>query len=337
MAPLRVGVIGCGAIAQACHLRGYQNNPDAELVAVADPVAERLSEVQGQFGVPTTYTNYRDMLEKEQLDAVSICTPNAFHAEAAIEAATRKIHIFCEKPIAATIQQAHAMKNAVEKSGVIFMVNFTHRYFEGNIAAKAAVDRNEIGAITMFRIRFSHGGPYPGWAKGDWFYDPNLAGGGALLDMGIHAIDLARHMVGPITSVFCRIGTLIKEIDVEDTAALILDINDGCCYGLVDVSWTSEACFTGVELYGTNGSIIVDYLHGVRIASRNVSGSKGPIEWRKLEVEPTAGGWSRVVDVFLDHVRRNVQPATDITAGVTSLRVALSAYESARTGRRIAC
>lgn len=336
VAVLRVGVIGCGAIAQACHLPGYQKNPNAEVVAVADPVPERLAEAQARFKISHAYSNAMDLLAHSELDAVSVCLPHCHHAAIVSEAVKRRLHVFLEQPIATTLQEGLAVAKAVQMAGTVCMVNFTHRFYDGIIAAKAALERGELGAIAAFRIRLSSRGPRGGGAKSGWYYDRGQAGGGVLMDWGSHALDLVQHLLGPITAVQCRMVAMTQESAVEDTAALLVDAGDRRL-GLVDVAWTTEACFTGVELYGLDGSMIVDYARGVRVSRRMVGGG----EWRRLDVEPQGGGWNRALDTFVVQARRG-EPFRDgaaptIAAGLSCLRAVLAAYESARTGRRMAC
>ena len=191
MKKFRIGVIGCGAIAQGCHIPGYMAADNCILAAVADPEDRCLKMLRDQKMIfEHEYHDYREMLAKEKLDMVSVCVPNKFHAECALAAIEAGADVLLEKPMTLKLEDAVAVKEAAAKKGVRVMIGFSHRFNELNIAAKKALDEGKIGKPYMIRVRFAHTGPFPGWAKTDWFYNPEIAGGGALLDMAVHAFDI---------------------------------------------------------------------------------------------------------------------------------------------------
>ena len=120
-------------------------------------------------------------------------------------------HLFCEKPIALSMKEAAAMAAPLKRNRVRMMTGFTHRFLAGNEKAKELLDAGAIGRPFMIRIRFAHEGPQPGWAMSDWFYNPRKAGGGACLDMGIHAYDLCEFYLGRVASVQANIRTIIED------------------------------------------------------------------------------------------------------------------------------
>jgi predicted dehydrogenase len=188
----------------------------------------------------------------------------------------------------------------------------------------------------MIRVRFAHGGPFPGWAKSDWFYDPELAGGGAMLDMGIHAIDLCLWLFGPVAAVQAKAATLVKKIKVDDNALLALEFANGAL-GYIDVGWTSKPGFAGLEIYGTGASIICDYHGAVRmIGGKASAGRDSSSEWRVVEEKAVAGGWDVEIDHWMDVVRGKEKLVMDAAAGRAALEVALAAYKSSKTGKRVA-
>jgi len=333
---LKVAVLGCGSIAQHCHLPGYTGNRYARIVAVADPVKARLGEVKKQFPVERAYTDWRELLEKEELDAVSICTPNYLHAPMTLAALGKGLHVFCEKPMTVSVAEARKVRQAVKGAGTVFMMGFTHRFLQGNIRARKLLDDGAIGEPFMIRVRFAHGGPYPGWAKDDWFYSPKQAGGGALLDMGIHAMDLVRFHVGEVASVSAEIATLRKQIKVDDNAVLALTFKGGRALGYIEVGWTSRPGFTGCEIYGDDGTMYIDYLNGLRVL-RGYTLPSGEVRtrWRSYRVEVTAGGWEVEADHFIDCIRRGRHPKAGVDDGYEAVRIACAAYESARKGKRV--
>lgn len=332
----RVGVIGAGAIAQACHLPGYARNDHVELVAFADPEQERHKEMARLYESMKGYAHYRDMLAKEKLDVVSVCTPNKYHADATLAAFEAKCHVLCEKPIAATLKEADQMMAAAKKAKRKLMVGFTHRLFSGTKKCKALLDEKGIGKPFMIRVRFAHGGPFPGWAKSDWFYSRDLAAGGAMLDMGIHAIDLCLWLFGPVTAVTAKAATLIKKIEVDDNALLILEFKSGAL-GYIEVGWTSKPGFSGLEIYGTEGSLICDYTKGLYLIGGKASAGKdNTSEWKTVDRKPTEGGWSSEIGHWIDVLLGEQKLTMDGKAGRAAMEVALAAYKSSATGKRVA-
>ena len=332
----RVGVIGAGAIAQECHLPGYAKSKYAELAAFTDPAPARHREVTARFGALQGYRDYREMLRNERLDVVSVCTPNKFHCENVVAALEAGCHVLCEKPIAVSLKQADRMIAAARAARRKLMIGFTHRLLAGPRRCKALLEEKAIGKPFMIRVRFAHGGPYPGWAKNSWFYNKDLAAGGARLDMGIHAIDLCLWLLGPITSVSGRARTLIKKIEVDDNALAIFEFKSGAM-GYMEVGWTSQPGFSGFEIYGTKGTLICNYLKGLEFCSGKASAGKdSTVEWSMIEKRPASGGWEIEIDRWMDVVRGKERLTMTGTAGRNALEVALAAYKSSDSGRRIA-
>jgi predicted dehydrogenase len=187
----------------------------------------------------------------------------------------------------------------------------------------------------MIRVRFAHGGPYPGWAANNWFYKKALSKGGALLDMGIHAIDLCHWLIGPIATVSGRAATLIKRIEVDDNALLQLEFRNGAL-GYIEVGWTSPPGFSGFEIYGTKGSLICDYAKGLSLCTgRSSAGRDSSMQWKSLDPKPTRGGWDVEIGHWLDVIEGKAPLTMTGKAGRDALAVALAAYTSSESGRRI--
>ena len=340
MAKLRVGVIGTGSIGDV-HLAGY--SAQSKLVgiqALCDPTADRLAEMGEKYGVPKEhrYSNHKAMLDNEQLDAVSVCVPNAYHFPIAMETIGRGIPTLLEKPMVLTNQQAADLRKLVARKKVKLMIAFSHRFSAINIEAKKILARGGIGKPFMIRVRFAHGGPYPGWAQGDWFYSKKIAGGGALLDMGIHAIDICHYLIGPIKSVQAQMATLRKKIQVDDNALLLLDFGPAKCLGYIEVGWTSGPGFTGSEIYGDNGALILDYVNGPKHV-HGVTRPDGTVETAMDDID-TAGtppNWIYQMEMWVNYVagRKMKVQLPGIAEGASSLAVALAAMESSRSGKRV--
>ena len=332
----RVGVIGAGSIAQHCHLKGYAKLNNVDLVAFADPVAKRHKEVAASFPGMKGYKSHQDMLRHEQLDVVSVCAPNKFHAPCAIAALEAGCHVLCEKPMATTLAEAGRMIAAAKAARKKLMTGFTHRLFSGPEKCKAMLRQKALGKPFMIRVRFAHGGPYPGWAKeAKSFYDPKIAAGGAMLDMGIHAIDLCLWLFGPVTRVSAQTATLVKKIPVDDNAIITLEFKNGAL-GYIEVGWTSKPGFSGFEIYGTEGSLICDYINGLKLCGGKASAGQDSVtEWKMLDKKPTRGGWNIEMNYWMDIVAGKKKLTMDAQAGKAALEVALAAYKSSNTGKRV--
>lgn len=334
----KAGVIGCGSIAQHLHLPGYMRTPDVDLVAACDPEPERHKEVRKIRKDLHVYRDHKEMLARERLDVVSVASPNKFHAEHAIAALEHGANVLLEKPAALSMKEIAAIKKALAKSGRQLIVGFSQRFNRGNRKLNALVKSGVIGEPYMIRIRFAHTGPYPGWAKDPWFYSPVKAGGGAMLDMGIHAIDQAQWHIGPVRSVQARTATLRKKIQVDDNALILLEFANSKALGYIEVGWTSPSGFGGIEVMGDEGCIIEDYTGVTKLTTGKVTPdtkARLKLKTRVIDKDPRAGGWSVEVQEVVKALRRNCNLGSGIEAGGSALAVALAAYESSRTGKRV--
>ena len=190
---LRVGVVGCGQIARSAHLPGFVRHQDAEIVAVADTDGGRAERCSREFGVPNSYDSFEEMLVEADLDALGVCVPNKFHAPYAVAALERGVHVLCEKPPAMTGDEASAMAEAAERSGRVLTFGFHYRWAAGAQTVKRFVDARDLGAIHAARAVALRRRGIPGWGA---FNDRDLQGGGPLMDIGIHVLDLALWLMG---------------------------------------------------------------------------------------------------------------------------------------------
>lgn len=339
MARLKVGVIGTGSIGDV-HLAGYANaKKETAVWALCDTNPTRLAEMAKKYEVPLTrcYRDYRRMLDNEPLDLVSVCTPNSYHYEQAKAALERGIATLVEKPMVLRPEEAKNLVAVAKRTGAKAMVAFSHRFVRMNIAAKQLIERGELGAPFMIRVRYAHGGPYPGWAQSDWFYKKRLAGGGALLDMGIHAIDICHFLIGPISAVSAEVKTLRKTIEVDDNAVLALDFGARKCLGMIECGWTSPTGFVGIEIYGDEGSLILDLVKGPTwLCGKTTPDGTTRSKQRKLPVPIGPSHWPFQMQQWIRYVlgKKTVVELPTLEDGRKSLIVALAALESARTGKR---
>lgn len=341
MPKLSIGVIGAGSIGDV-HLTGYAADPkNVSIQAICDKNPSRLAEMGEKFGVPAEhrYQDYRKMLNREKMDAVSVCLPNAFHFDAASEAIRHGCHVLVEKPMVLTLQEARTLQKLHAKNQVKFMVAFSHRFMAANIAARKLIARNVIGKPFMIRVRFAHSGPYPGWAQSDWFYKRKYAGGGALLDMGIHAIDICQYFMGPIKSVAAEVRTLRKNIEVDDNAVMLLDFGgDKKALGYIECGWTSGPGFAGIEIYGDKGTLLLELFKQGRVI-RGVTNPDGTYEVKDelIPVNEEKTHWPLQMESWIKHLqgKKTVTEIPGMAEGISSLAIAIAATESSKTGKRV--
>ncbi len=231
---------------------------------MADPDEARLREIGDQHGVPHRYRTAEEMLAKEKLDVVSVCTPNKFHAPLTIAALKAGAHVLCEKPMAMNTAEAQQMLAASREAGKRIMINFSYRFDPKARALKSQVDSGALGEIYFARSAWHRRRGLPGF--GGWFGQKELAGGGPLIDLGVHRIDLALWLMGypkpvwVLASTYNPIGTRLakeqgKKFDVEDMAVGLVKFANGTTLA-VEASWAAniaEQELMETRLFGTKG------------------------------------------------------------------------------------
>jgi predicted dehydrogenase len=211
MRKLRFGVIGAGGFAEVCHVPGLQSHPRAEVVALCGRRWEHARAMADRLGVPDVHTDYRELCARDDLDAVTITTPNAVHAEQALAAFAAGKHVFCEKPLGMTVPEVREMLTAAERSGRVHQVAFTFRYTYSVRELRRRVRAGDIRKPYYIRMHWDGwAGLRPGWKVG-WREKQDLAGGGMLYDMGSHLFDLAQFVLGPVEAATGYLFNLPRE------------------------------------------------------------------------------------------------------------------------------
>jgi len=335
MKKIRVGVIGCGSIAQHRHLPEYQVNPNVELVAVCDINQERALEVAEKYGV-LSYTSYEELLKSAEVDAVSVCTPNYLHAPITIAALEAGLHVLCEKPMATSKEEAEAMIGAAEKNGKKLMIGHNQRFVPSHQKARQLIANGEVGRIYSFRTAFGHGGP-EGWSvdgKESWFFEKEKAFVGAMGDLGVHKTDLLRYVLGEeIVEVGAFVETNAKDFaDVDDNAVCVLKTESGII-GTLAASWA----YTSKEDNSTiiYGEKAILRLEDDPINSLVVQYSNGEVvkyELGKIQSNDAGGqNNTHVIEHFVNAILLDEEPAVPGEEGMKSLGVILAALESNNT------
>jgi predicted dehydrogenase len=265
MDKLLVGVIGLGMGRH--HIAGYQNHPLAQVVAISDTDPARIQEIGDKYNISRRYTSAEQMLQEEKLDVVSIATPNKFHNPLALACYEAGCHVLCEKPMAMSAAEGREMLAAAQKAGKRLMINFSYRFTEQSMALKQQVDAGSIGDVYFARTIWHRRRGLPGF--GGWFGQKALSGGGPLIDLGVHRIDLALWLMGypkpvwvlgstynPISSVLAAKSN--AKFDVEDLAVGLVKFDNGATLE-VEASWAAnikESEFMETRLYGTLGGLV---------------------------------------------------------------------------------
>lgn len=249
---MRIALFGSGWI-QNIHAQAVLDHPRGELVAATNWREESLAKLAGRFRIPRTTTDWWKLAEAEDVDAVVIATPNVLHAEQAIACLRAGKHVLVEKPMAMSVAEADVMITAARDSGRSLMVGHCWRFHPAVIAVRDQIASGELGEVVKTRGY----GIHKEWGPSGWFTKRALAGGGALIDMGVHAIDTVRFLLGDPepTRVCAAIGTRYGAYDVDDDGVLLVSWSNGTS-SIVEAGWWQPylgGLEADTEIYGTKG------------------------------------------------------------------------------------
>jgi len=335
---VRFGIVGCGAIATLHHIPNLKKAPRAEVVAVADIDEERAKEVAGSFGIPRYFTSYRDMIDRTDIDALTVCTPTKYHAPAAVYALENNLHVFCEKPMCLTLEEADQIAQSLEKTSSKFMVGYNLRFTNLFQKVKSMISDGEQGDLIQVECSFCVPGPKK-WPAITDFYQKRELGGGALFDSGSHAIDLLRWITGEVEGVSASVFRENDETSIDEAASLLLRFH-GDTIGVVNASWTSPWPVVKTEIYGSEGLLFASFPENILSKEgiiaihkyRGITFKEGII---KMGVKENATMYQKELHHFLDCIRRGEDPSVSVSDGRAAVAVTLAAYESAEEKREV--
>jgi len=329
---LKLAFTGTGYISKV-HARAAQKQPDVELVAVVNHRPESMAAFAAEFGIPRQYADVDALLRDGDVNAISVNTPNYLHAPQTIAALEAGVHVMVEKPMAMNATEAKAMLAASEKSGALLMVAHCWRFDPEVLWLREQAEAGRLGTI----IRTKGYSVHVNWGPAGWFTEKRYAGGGAMADMGIHALDTARFLLGDPqpASVYARIGTYYKDFDVDDTGVIIVNWDNGVTSYIESGWWQPHAdgAEASTQLYGSAGfgQIFPTYLELPNV--------------ERAELERIDAGFPAVRDShcpqsmyddqiahFVACIRSGQTPRPGGMEGWINMRVVDAAYESARTG-----
>ena len=331
------GIVGCGVIAPF-HARALAELPNARLVAVADAVPERAEDLASQFG--TEHLEIDALLASPEVDIVCVCVPSGQHAAIGVRAAAAGKHVVTEKPIEVTLESADRLIAACRDNGVVLSVISQHRWDPGVLALKDLVASGRLGRLLLGDAIVKWYRTQEYYDSGSWRGTRSLDGGGALMNQGVHYVDLLQWVMGPVESVFARTGTLGHErIEVEDVAAAVLQFVSGAL-GVLECSTAVYPGFSErLEVTGTGGTAIVEAgemtVRELKEEKGETSAYGGQAIAGRAASNPAAisyyGHREQLRDV-LNAMEHGRPPAIGGEEARKPLEIILAVYESARRG-----
>ena len=336
--PLRYGVVGCGRIAPL-HLQAIAANPRAKLVATCDIIEERARRAAERFGADFHSTDYRDLFRSGRLDAVSICLPHHLHADATVAAAEAGIHVFCEKPIATTPEDADRAIAACQNAGVTLGICLQNRYNAASRLLRQAVDQGRFGRLIQAAITFQNR-KTPDYYRDPWHGRWATEGGGTLTTQTLHTIDLMLWTMGPARAVHASVATLVHDIEVEDTAAVAVEFASGALGAITSTTAGHTFWSQRLELVGTEGKAVI---HNNRVVEWDFADG-APDRQEAMAIDELRGvpdergrygpGHERILAEFVRCVVEGRPFPIDGREGRKVSDLLWAIYEAARTGRR---
>ncbi len=350
MKKIKIGIVGIGGIAKCAHIPAYLKDERVEIVALCDIIEERAVEAQEKwFPDAKVYTDFNDLVKDENVETVDICTPNYWHSRIAVAAFEAGKNVFCEKPDAVSPEEAQKMKEASEKAGKLLMVMRNNRFASGSQYLKKYIADGNVGEIYAGRCGWQRRRGIPG--KGGWFTTKELSGGGPLIDLGVHMIDLAVWLMGNPTPVAVSGATYCKfadtdssdsehsifgdknsegTFDVEDLAIGMIRFDSGAVLQ-IEFSWASniEREHRFVELYGTKAGFSWDN-EEVKIFSED-NGILTDTGLKRVQQDGHQYYLRHAVDVLLN----GVEPIYKPQQGLDMIKILDAIYKSAKTGREV--
>lgn len=355
---IRFGIIGCGAIGPT-HAGAIRQIDDAELIAVADLLPDRAKAMAEKFGAPKAYHSDRDLLADAQVDVVCLCTPSGVHGTGAIQAMRAGKHVIVEKPMEVSLAACDRMIAAERESGKTLTVISQHRFDAASLLVKDLIDSGKLGTIVLATAEVKWWRTQNYYDSGDWRGTWAMDGGGALMNQGVHTVDLMQWLVGGVSSIYAQTRTAAHErIEVEDTAVAALTFRNGALGTLVATTAAYDGLPVRLDLFGTEGSAIMEgdrlklvtlktgetyaseraAAHALSVAKGGTASVKDDASHREAAAEPGAvwGDAHRAqIQDFIRAIRTGSKPLIDAAGGRDPVAIILGVYESARTNQPI--
>lgn len=333
MQKVRVGIIGAGTIAQVAHVPSFKKARNCELVALADPDERKLRHLGDRFGIPHLYADHEQLIRSDHLDAVVISAPTYLHAPMALEAFDYGKHVLCEKPLALDAASAQELVSAAAKADRLLMVGLNYRFRPDAQLLKSLIDENELGDIYYMKTgwlqRMTHA------AVDSWKHKKKNAGGGVILNLAIHMIELVLWFAEKkkVVAVDSLVYKRSEEEEVEDSAFILLKFDEGSS-ATVEVSWTLiyEKDITYLNVFGTEGAGL---LHPLRIHKLMLGNPVNVTPRLRSVGNPFKVSYDLQAAHFIDCIRKGERPFTPGEDGVLIAKITDAAYQSSRKRREV--
>ncbi len=346
MDTVRVGLVGSGFIT-AIHYDAFRSVPGAVVVGVASPSPGHAERFAAERKIPFHATDYRALFDRAHIDLVVLGLPNDLHCAATCLAAEAGKHVVVEKPMAPSLAECDQMISACERARVILGYAEELCFAPKYVRMKQLADEGAVGKVHLIKQSEKHDGPHTAW-----FYDTGRSGGGVTFDMGCHAIEFFRWLLGrdgrkrDVRGVYAQLSTHVhhNKTNGDDEALLILNFDDGVV-GLAEESWTKPGGMDDrAEVFGADGQIYADLLYGNALRSYSRSGYGYAVEkagdtrgWSfPVFQEIENYGFPQEMKHFVDCVREGRTPTENGRDGRAVVEAVHAAYASAGQSKRIA-
>lgn len=327
MSTIRWAVIGAGDVVERRVAKALQTAQGSLLQAVARRDEAKLKAFADTYGVPKAYKDVAQVWNDPDIDAVYVATPVMLHVEHAIEAARHGKHVLCEKPMALNAEQGDSMIAVCRENGVKLGIAYYRRYYPKIQKMKQLIEAGAIGKPVYARTQFSGKTNHAGTARA-WLLKPEVSGGGPLMDVGTHVIDLLCFCLGSPQQVSAMTGNVLQELDVEDTASVLIRFASGC-QASVHASF-STSVGNQLELFGTEGKLTMKTVEDSELIWTNGAG-----EVQRFDLPKHENMNVPMIEHFIEHIRGEGSFLCTGEQGIITSRVTDAAYRSAQEGRHI--
>jgi len=324
---MRFAIIGAGKFAmKRIDVINTLPSDKAGLKAVVDIDLEKAKTVAKKYGCEA-FSDYRDLLERDDIDTAVVATPNKYHCEISKAFLNANKNVMCEKPITKTIEEAKEIDEAAKKSKAFFKTGSNHRYFPNVQKAKELIDQNKIGRIIFARGWIGNNGKY---VQNSWFWDKELSGGGTLLDNGCHLMDIFRWLLGEVCE--CKGYTMndFWPMELEDTGLALYRTVDGKVFFLQS-SWIEWAGYMYMEFYGEDGFIFVDSRFCNKVSLGRRDGYYETFDFSSL---PSVSHQLEILD-FIEKVENKIQPTPSAYDGLRVVEMVHALYQASKTNETV--
>jgi len=329
----RVGIIGAGLQGKR-RASVFKEHSESKLVMVSSKNIEDAENISKDFNCEAS-ARWQDIIERDDINTVLICTPPNLHPEMAIAATNAGKHLLCEKPLANTLEEAQRMLESAKNNNVILKCGFNHRHHPAVFKAKELVNEGTISEINFIRCVYGICGR-PGYEK-EWRADSNIVGGGHLTEQGIHAIDLFRWFLGDFNRISGHIATNFwQTASLEDNAFVILETEKGQIASLHSslTQWKNQFLF---EIFGKNGYIIIEGLGGAYGTEKLTVGKRnfyGPFKDETTEFRGADISWAKEWEEFTSAIKEKREPIGSGDDGFAALKIVSTIYKIALKGKQ---